>query len=826
MEFDNTSQEIWEEMQAGTPFSAPKKDEGKYLNSFYGDGNGEFVDFLKLENYLNELFYNEDRTFDYKQFTTDLSQHIAGVMSAPELGKIAQVNGNAEVYYIDKKKKRKGIQFQARLNKRKGTISPLLTHWITVDPQGMFTSGLLKIYYVNTENYRRSYDDTIDDPDDFIIENKYAAIIIQISNLEEYMHVCKRLLEPYYVEYLEKLILGKFLAYLKKVDSAVQLNFLYGAIPDFIMGTLAAELSKDEYKKMLVDHLYILKASDDSNWFSDTSGAMLKLLQLICAIDMGFLYQVFVNHKALVKALYFNMHGQSTFDGQVYPNRYLFAQLLSTLCSMNGFEGLRRTGHRYYIGKNYQPDSNVNEANDPNNVDIFLQQFKTVRVKAAWYEIHKFAPYGVYLDDIAITNGEYYDPLDVVLLTDMDSKDKKPNLVPAIFVKYFADVQEWEDIMRYVRIGLDILGIILGVLSLGTSTPLFFALAVADIVLTSTDALVVLNDKMFKQTEQGRKFLEIWDEIMFYGGIANAGPLLIRGVFKQGLKLFRLAENITTKKFIQQSLTAIIKEVNVSHPFIQQPFRFLTETNELIKASNTAFKASFINKLLEVDVTFLGRIDNASQQAKNEFAVVYEGQIIASGDARSIVKQLKKLEKFSGTKLTAKLEEFVTVNGRGKYHVKGFLESEALTAQEILAWERKFKLLAGVNFRLKSASLNKRVLKDMDKTGSLAQFDAEAIPPIVWYRDNPTNYILQHEYYHVEEFIKIGKKEYLKGVNGTVEERFHNTIMREKYVYQKVLENKHLFTEAELESAKWYYLDWLAKAKEKGVETITDYIVK
>lgn len=335
----------------------------------------------------------------------------------------------------------------------------------------------------------------------------------------------------------------------------------------------------------------------------------------------------------------------------------------------------------------------------------------------------------------------------------------------------------------------------------------------------------MLNDDLFKNSPEGREFLETWDKIMLVGGIVTAGPLLLRGVFKQGISTFRLAENITTQKFIQQSLTAIIKEVNETHPFIQQPFRFLTETNELIKASNTAFKASFINKLLEVDVTFLGRIDNATQQAKNEFAVVYEGQIIASGDARSIVKQLKKLDKLSGTKLTAKLDEFVTFSGRGKYHVKGFLESEALTAQEILAWERKFKLLAGVNFRLKSASLNKRVLKDMDEIGSLAFFDAEAIPPIVWYRENPTNYILQHEYWHVEEFIKIGRKEYLKGVNGTTKEWHHNTILREKYVYQKVLENKHLFSEAELESAKWYYLRYLSAARRADVEIISDYIV-
>lgn len=246
----------------------------------------------------------------------------------------------------------------------------------------------------------------------------------------------------------------------------------------------------------------------------------------------------------------------------------------------------------------------------------------------------------------------------------------------------------------------------------------------------------------------------------------------------------------------------------------------------MIKASSTAFKASFINKLLEVDVTFLGRIDNATQQVKNEFEVVYEGQIIASGDARSIVKQLKKLDKLSGTELTAKLEEFITFSGRGKYHVKGALGSEALTAQEILAWERKFKLLGGVNFRLKSASLNKRVLKDMDEIGSLAFFDAEAIPPIVWYRDNPTNYILQHEYWHVEEFFKIGKKEYLKGVDGTIEERFHNTIMREKYVYQKVLENKHLFSKSELIHPDWYYSQEIIKAANKGVETLPEYLIK
>jgi hypothetical protein len=61
---------------------------------------------------------------------------------------------------------------------------------------------------------------------------------------------------------------------------------------------------------------------------------------------------------------------------------------------------------------------------------------------------------------------------------------------------------------------------------------------------------------------------------------------------------------------------------------------------------------------------------------------------------------------------------------------------------------------------------------------------------------------------------------------GNLHEYHHNNIMREKYVYQKVLENKHLFTKAELNHADWYYVKQLRDAMADGVETISDYLVK
>ncbi len=819
MEFDNTSQEIWEDMRAGTPFAGPKRDEGDYKEDFYGLFREEFVDYDKLENFVVQAMVTQNKRFNYRDYAVEMGQYFNHNINHPLIA-LKYLAGNGGFSYLDNNRKKRVASISIQLNRRVDDISPSSSHWITIDGSSATIKATFRLYYAGTESKRKPIPETASETD-FTIESKYLAIAISTTVLEDFFVLYKNLLGN--SDTIKQKSVNLFVSELKKAKASNTIAFLYNHIPASIQDKIGVLLGE----KLMLTHLYALKSADDANWFSDESGPILKILQMMANGNPVFLYNFFIDHPRLVKELYYNMHNESRINGVNYPNRMLFANLMLVLGLLNGYKGMKKTGHVYRIGKGYVPDSNVDETNDKYRAGIFLKQYVAKSRDIKLYErLYRVAINGKVTEDVAVTNGQYYLPMSPLKWIDLNAEDATPSLVPAIFIKYIADTEEWEDIMHYVRIGMDILAVILGVLSLGAASGLVFALAVADIGLSSADALIALNDDLFKQTPEGRAFLEIWDKIMFVGGIVTAGPLLIRGAFKKGVSVMRLAKNETTKKLIQESLSTLIKEVNASHPFIKQSFVFLDTTEELIKASNSAFKASFINKLLEVDVTFLGRIDNATQQAKNEFAVVYEGQIIASGNARAIMKRLKKLENFSGTKLTAKLEEFITFNGRGKYHVKGFLESEELTAQEILAWERKFKLLAGVNFRLKSASHNRAVLKYMEKEKSLAFFEADTKPPIVWYKDTPTNYILQHEYYHVEEFIIIKPKEYLKGVNGTIEERFHNTIMREKYVYQKILENKHLFSDAELRHARGNYQYYLKLAIKADVEIISEYTVK
>lgn len=716
MEFDNTSQEIWEDMRAGTPFSGPKREQGDYTEDFYGLNIAEPVDFLALEDFLVEFRFDQSLTFNYQDFALHPLIDLKGkLINAIDRGEMPSFVGNAQMTYLDQHKKKKTATFKIKLNRRVDGISPSFSHWITIDPVTSIIYADIRVFYVGTDD-KRVLNPTTSDPDDFNIPDKYAAVVIAMYDLEEYMELCERLLDDYYVEHIKKEITDKYLAHLNKRHPANVLESLYAKMPHYIIDGIAQKANK----LMLVKHLYLLKASDDSNWFTDTSGAILIILRLLCAGNLAFLYQLFVRHQTLVKALYYNMHGDSMIDGQKYPNRYLFVQLLSTVCSLNGFKGLINTGHKYYLGKYFQPDSNVDENYDPATDLIFLQQYKTVFNQISTIQrLYRVPINDMVQDQEAMTDGQYYHPLTIVKLYDLNNKDKlaSPMLVPALFVKYFSDFQEWQDIMRNVRIGLDVLGVILGVVSLGTTSPLLFALAVADIGMSSADALLMLNDDLFKNSKEGREFLAAWDKVMAYSSIATVGPLVLKGVFIKGITLLKIAKDDVVRQFVQTSLKRVIREVNASHPFIQHQFRILASTNELIKESNAAFNLGFINSLLQADVTFLKRINRTTSQAKNEFAAVYEGQIIAYGSAKRLKKALSFLNKqkgiLKGKAFTEALQKYLLAEGIVEYG-KSKLSNLALNYRNTLTIQKHPGNVAVFEFIGKEGKLETRMFSTLE----------------------------------------------------------------------------------------------------------------
>lgn len=61
-------------------------------------------------------------------------------------------------------------------------------------------------------------------------------------------------------------------------------------------------------------------------------------------------------------------------------------------------------------------------------------------------------------------------------------------------------------------------------------------------------------------------------------------------------------------------------------------------------------------------------------------------------------------------------------------------------------------------------------------------------------RDKPSVLSLEHESYHAEQYIKLGKEKYLE----------QTVLEREEYVYNEIMKNKELFTSDEIFEAQRY----------------------
>lgn len=91
--------------------------------------------------------------------------------------------------------------------------------------------------------------------------------------------------------------------------------------------------------------------------------------------------------------------------------------------------------------------------------------------------------------------------------------------------------------------------------------------------------------------------------------------------------------------------------------------------------------------------------------------------------------------------------------------------------------------------------------KFLDASGAQAGFSP--ISRELFFRKKFTFYEAFHEIQHALEFKLLGKEAYLEGATGTLAQKFTRTYKREKWVYDKIMEKKHLFNDLELENAEW-----------------------
>jgi hypothetical protein len=107
----------------------------------------------------------------------------------------------------------------------------------------------------------------------------------------------------------------------------------------------------------------------------------------------------------------------------------------------------------------------------------------------------------------------YLHPLDMVTLI-LEGPDGKPQtlIVPAIFVKDVAFHTEWVEVMKIIRIAIDIFIIIVSVATLVTG-PVGLALAISliDLGLATIDIPVQVFADEIGKTDLGKEFLKLWE---------------------------------------------------------------------------------------------------------------------------------------------------------------------------------------------------------------------------------------------------------------------------------------------------------------------------
>lgn len=645
-------------MRTGTAFEQPVIDTGAYKADFYGAKKGEGIKYPQLIRFLRESNVEKSKVFDWKEFTAP-STHTSHNVPDGEGGfipRITIIEHNVPFVYINENNQKVETAIIGLLNKRIDYIGGDWAFMLHLNPVKKRLAGSMCFYYENTDQYRKNASDTIE-LNDFRIEKKYIAVSLTSENFNDFSALVEEIAGKRESNFVQQQIAKKYVQKILGANSASELKFLYETIPDFAFEAIRPYLDF----KLTLEHLSILKSYDDTGIFSvfkDSSGAIINLLRIIG--NTKLIYQVFLDNPILVKELYQNMDGTSTIDGVVEDNRMIFVNLLYALSLNNQFEGAEKTQETFRVGGNYKLDSNVLAFSDRFKDKIYLQQLEGESKKITLSIPDDIPRHRENMDvDVvdyhAIDEGAYFNPLAAVFLMNVDEKDGSPYLVPAIYVKAIADEKKWQEIDLALRIGGNLLAIVLGIASLGTASPLLIGIGLAEMSLAIMDTLVAVSEDPLMQTEEGRAFLENWRKVSLTVSLATAAPFAVAGVFSLGAKLMSKATMAITRNFLRASLLKEVLKLNIPN-FTQNSLRVLATGEEVSRATSTVIRMSEASRLQEAGVLFVKGEMTGGKVAKEGIVVSYKGEVIASGEAKAVRSSLDEIWSAKGANLVKALE--------------------------------------------------------------------------------------------------------------------------------------------------------------------------
>ncbi len=174
-------------------------------------------------------------------------------------------------------------------------------------------------------------------------------------------------------------------------------------------------------------------------------------------------------------------------------------------------------------------------------------------------------------------------------------------------------------------------------------------MAAADITLATTDTIFALIED-----ELSKEFVETWSKIYLVGGALTAGPVLLNGIFKGGLKILDGTAKAEFKNFVRAFIFKVVIEKNIAN-FTKSTIKEILFVEQAIIADGIRIELAEITRLQKADAIFIKGI--GFDVKVQGYAVIYKGEEIASGSAKEVRETLKDAWKASGNKLVEVLDK-------------------------------------------------------------------------------------------------------------------------------------------------------------------------
>lgn len=647
--------------------------EPNLCGAFEADFDTRGINYERLARDLKDNIYSLNGFyFDYRMYALDdISSHTtfsSPTTMIPTTSYSSSKNNMPFDYSDEAGNSKKGIFNMGRLNKR---ICYIDAYNVGINFDNKNVNYSISFPYKDAEGKELVFDESTPQ-EDFFRKDKYVAIQISDTNVEVFLGFIKTVFGDGSVNGCKTIIVSYFNNFFLKYNTDVdRLKLLYEQAPDFVLSELLGLLGKDT----LWNHFTLLSDYDDKGFFSNFKDASSAFINVLKAFgNSALLYDKLKNDPVLIKRIYKNLDKSSDYMGQVLSNRIIFSYLLNALCVANGFKDLTVLDKTFYYGEGYKFDANVTGVSEKDD-EFFIQQLREIPLFGM-----DFTPF---TEDIEEDKGKMYHPLDMVSFVDKNSPEEFVMLVPAILIKALSDEEEWQEINKNIRIGFDILALIIGVITVATTgNPGLFALALADIALATTDITVQTFHDEIIQMEGGPEFIDAWEKIYLVGGIITAGPALISTILKSGTSLLRIAQaakNFKVMNYVKTCMMKVILEINIAN-FTKNTVKEIIYGEEALKLTGVNFKIAEVSRLQQEGVLFIKGIN--SQGETVGLAALYKGEVIAQGTAKEVRETLKDIWTAKGANLVSKLESLLN---KTKVDFDFFLNSvpELLTNREL-----------------------------------------------------------------------------------------------------------------------------------------------